>query len=612
MVKALSSSFSPLLCALVFGCLATLSLVPAIAPSAIPSVIPSLVPSVFPGVAAEGDFHVMPVGDEDPGGGFEPHVLAGPSFDGSGEWYYYDSPTGLGGTQGGNLWISKDYGYTWQWYDKDTVVGSSGDSFTAISRDGNIYYTDLYLSSASVDTSLDGGETWYPNPVASQYVLDDRQWLDIGPSRDGIGDETLYFSFNQIPSGLVMVKAPITAGNEVPYVWQECGVFDTAARFRDNHAVDELTGMLYVANSQNNGLHVLVSDDGCNSFDKVQVNSVPGNELQNIFAIIDTDIAGNVYVAWVTPEQVWLAISTDMGQTWTEHQVTNTTRVRALPWLAAGDEGRVAIAYYETVDPATGASDSQEGWWDVKVAMTLNALNETPDFTFLTVDEMVHKGGIQTTGTGGGSDRDLGDFLTVDVDTLGRILVSYGEDGDDGPNNRGAMPMYAGQIRGPFLRETSGPEIVYELRRDDRIVFLDLEGTHDLNNYTIVNLSVDWGDNTSLEIVGNDTNLAHRYPDRTADYNITIEATNLIGMSSTLVLAVRIAPDEGGWEIMGLPGLAVVGGGLLALIAVAAAALARRGGRDGGPIGQKSGAETEAVAESPPEGAGEDVLDAEQ
>ena len=578
--------------------------------------------ALFPGALADtSHFHTMPVGNEDPGGGFEPHILAGPSFDGSGEWYYYDSPTGLGGIQGGNLWISKDYGQTWQWYDKDTAFGSSGDSFTAISRDGNIYYTDLYLSSASVDTSLDGGETWYANPFASQYILDDRQWLDIGPSRDGLGDETLYFSFNQIPSGLVMVKAPITTGNEIPYVWQECAVFDTAARFRDNHAVDEVTGMLYIANSQNDGLHVLVSDDGCNSFDKVRVNDIPGEQLQNIFAIIDTDMAGNVYVAWATPEQIWLAVSSDLGQTWTQHQVTETTRVRALPWIAAGDEGRLAIAYYETVDVATGSSDGQEGWWDVKVAVTLDALNETPAFEFWTVDEMVHRGGIQTTGTGGGSDRDLGDFLTVDIDHLGRILVSYGEDGDDGPNARGAMPMYGGQVKGPYLRETMGPDIVYELKKDERLVTLDLTGTRDHNNNTITNITVHWGDNFSQEILGEpgeDLRLYHLYPDREATYNLTILATNLIGLGNELTVTVHIVPGDDAWEILGLPGLAVVGGGLLLLIAVVAAALVRKRGDEGEDENESSKrirtGHLDAASDGDPEvdNALDDILDAEQ
>ena len=573
--------------------------------------------ALAPAVMASEYFHTMAVGDEDPGGGFEPHVLAGPSFDGSGEWYFYDSPTGLGGTQGGNLWISKDYGFTWEWIDKDSVIGSSGDSFTAISRDGNIYYTDLYLSSASVDTSLDGGATWVANPLASQYVLDDRQWLDIGPSRDGIGDETLYLSFNQIPSGLVMVKAPITTGNEIPYVWQECAVFDTEARFRDNHAVDEVTGMVYIANSQNNGLHVLVSDDGCYSFDKVQVNSVAGGELQNIFAIIDTDMAGNVYVAWATPEQIWLAVSNDLGQTWTEHQVTETTRVRALPWLAAGDDGRLAIAYYETVDVATGSSDGQEGWWDVKTAVTLDALNETPEFTFMTVDEDVHKGGIQTTGTGGGSDRDLGDFLTVDIDHLGRILVSYGRDEDDGANARGSRPMFGGQIKGPYLREGMGPDIVYELRTDENRVTLNLSGLRDHNNDTIVNITVDWGDNTTLEQVEGMMLRTHLYPDREASYNLTISATNIIGMSNALTVTVNIVPGEDAWELFGLPGLAVVGGGLILLIVILVVLLMRKRNDNDDELGRPehlkahdegTGSGT-ATATVPAE---DEVLDAEQ
>jgi len=512
---------------------------------------------------ADMDFLVLPVGD--PGGGFEPHVLAGPSYDDSGEWYYYDSPTGLGGTQGGNLWISKDYGETWVWYDKDTIVGSSGDSFTAISKDGYIYYTDLYLSSASVDTSLDGGETWYLNPVASQYVLDDRQWLDIGPSRDGIGDETLYFSFNQIPSGLVMVKAPITTGNEVPYVWQECAVFDTEARFRDNHAVDEASGMLYIANAQNNGLHMLVSDDGCNSFTKYQVNDFAHREQQNIFAIIDTDMAGNVYIGWSSRDHIWLAVSEDQGQTWRQFQVTNTTRVRALLWLAAGDAGQVAIGYYETANHSEGTPDEQSGWWNYDVAITHNALAGSPDFVLATIEAEVHKNGIQTTGTGGGSDRDLGDFTTVDIDDRGRILASYGKDGDDGNNARNALPMFARQNDGPFLREGFGPVIDHQLDRSDLKVYLHAAAV-DREGLDITTLTVDWGDGVTTNL--SDDSASHTYL-RDGEYEITLRATNELGMRNATVVTVRVAEadDEG---LLPPPGLPVV------LAALGLAALRRR------------------------------------
>lgn len=195
-------------------------------------------------------------------GGFEPHIVAANGIDGN-EWYYIDSPTGLSSTQGGNLWISKDYGETWEYKDKDVVgtVGGSGDSYTAISESGGIYYTDLYLSTASVDTSLDGGETWIPNPFASDYVIVDRQWLAIGPTVGGnpaADDYTIYFAFNELGIGLQIVMAQLTETTGVALDWipGNGGLPITSdVGSRDNFAIDQKDGTIYFANYQSDGLY---------------------------------------------------------------------------------------------------------------------------------------------------------------------------------------------------------------------------------------------------------------------------------------------------------------------------------------------------------------------
>lgn len=517
-------------------------------------------------------------------GGFEPHILAGPSYDDSGEWYYYDSPSGLitggvGPRIPGNLWISKDFGQTWVYYDKSTIAGTggSGDSFTAINKDGVIYYTDLYLATASVDTSRDGGETWYANPAASAVggqtgVGVDRQWLDIGPSQGGLGDETLYFSYNHLVEGLIMIKTDMLV--PAAYDWVSCNAglpITGDVRARDNFAVDENDGTIYIVNyAPGRGqLEVWVSTNGCDSFSgPFKVVDGSSTEIQNIFAIIDTDMAGNVYVTWSSRDQMHLAVSTDQAHTWATHTVTTSSSVKALPWVAAGDAGRVGLAWYESEPGDSGSPDEQsDSWWDLKAAITFDALNATPTFELYTVDPQIHYGGIQTTGTGGGSDRDLGDFLAVDIDSHGRLLISSGNDRDDGDvaDSRMSYPMFASQRDGPFLREGTGPEVVADVTTDDRRARLDLAATHDREGLALTNLTVDWGDGSSPEAVDNASVPTHTYPDRRATYEITVQATNAIGMRSTLVLTVHIEPDDG-WSLAAPPTAFV----LLAVVAVAA------------------------------------------
>ena len=318
----------------------------------------------------EKDFTVMVLPNSD-GEGFEPHVLAGPSIDGD-QWYYVDSPTGLGNTQGGNLWISKDHGETWAWYDKDSVVGSSGDSYTAVTRDGAIYYTDLYLSTASVDSSLDGGETWVANPFASVYVLDDRQWLHVGPNSQG--GENIYFSFNELLIGLVMVKAEYTGLTGVALDWKPCNAglpISSNVGSRDNFAVDQNNGNIYHANYQSNGVFCYVSTNEGNSFTGYQVHdeTVHAN-VQNTFIDMDVDSAGNVYMMWSSRDHIMLGISTDEGSSWDVKEVTELDGCRVLPWIAAGDEGRIAMAWYDT-NQTGNPNNLDNAWWDFVVALSI-------------------------------------------------------------------------------------------------------------------------------------------------------------------------------------------------------------------------------------------------
>ena len=563
--------------------------------------------SLFPLVTVSGElpadqFDIHPVDEtlrNDRRDGFEPHIIAGPAPGGDGEWYYYDSPSGLlspGASltrRPGNVWVSEDYGYTWEFKEKRNIVtdnlppgiGGSGDTFIAISQNGGLFHTDLYLATASVDYSGDGGNTWYFNPVASDYVLDDRQWLDIGIAQDGIGDETLYFCFNQLfPLGLVMVKTPIYSdGPSDNYLWRPCNQglpITTDVSARDPFCVDEESGTIYITNyaSGAGNLEVWKSTDGGESFTRHHVASFNGRpQVQNIFTVIDTDMDGNIYITYSSRDHMWLAVSTDEAQTWIVHQVTpdDFTSVKVLPWVAGGDGGRVAMAWYESDEGKEGSPDQQlDSWWDLKAAISYNGTDEEPEFKIITVHDDVHFGGIQTTGTGGGSDRDLGDFLTCDIDSNGRLLISYGYDLDDGPDARLSYPMYAGQLDGPFLRDDTGPSVFPIASTDGSEVTLNIEYITDLSGFGIVNITIDWGDGSTSEVVGDVSTVKHDYSDG-GDYTVQVRAANGIGMRTTAELQVSVEDDDN-WEIAGQPVWAVCGGPLIILLIVLIVLIVRR------------------------------------
>ena len=492
----------------------------------------------------EKDFSIQILPDST-GGGFEPHILAGPGIDGT-EWLYIDSPTGLGNTQGGNLWISKDHGETWIWYDKDSVFGTSGDSYTVISKEGAIYYTDLYLSSASVDSSVDGGETWIANPFASVYTIVDRQWLQIGPNSNG--GETVYFSFNQLAIGLVMVKAENTGLTGVALDWVPCNYglpISSNVGSRDNMIVDHNNGNIYHANYQSNGVYCYISTNEGDSFTGVKVfDETVHAKVQNTFMDIDVDEAGNIYQIWSSREHIMLGISQDMGQSWDVKQITETDGCRVLPWIAGGDEGRIAMAWYDTNDTGN-PNNLDDSSWDFVVAITEDALEEDPTFEYIVVDPDAHVGSVRTSGLDGDEgpapDRDLGDYIGIDIDEFGRSVVTFGRDGDDGPNNRAIPCLFGIQNEGPFLKEDIGPIADFRASISDLEVTVDGSWSDDLGGKEILNYSWDFGDNSSL-LEGEKA--SHEYS-KAGEYNITLLVTNEDGLMMRKIMTVNVEEEDG-------------------------------------------------------------------
>ena len=492
------------------------------------------------------DFYVSEL-ENSVGGGFEPHIIAGPGIDGK-EWYYIDSPTGLGGGVSGNLWISKDYGETWEPHPYGRNALGSGDSYTAIAKDGTIYYTDLYLWSSTIDTSKDGGETWIRNALATVTRVGDRQWLRMGPTvgaPPGSQSETLYMIYNDIPQGLVIQRSRWTNKGLVWVMGNHRLPVSTSAGSRDYFAVDKTDGTIYLPNKDGGGIAMYVSTDGADSFERYQVLTT-NEDIQNIFIAADVDNEGNVYLTWSNQAHVFLGTSTDKGASWEITQVTKTNGTRVLPWVVAGDPGRVALTWYETPD-INGTSDEKENAnWSTDAAITINGLSDNIEFIYTSIIEDVHTGSISTGGTSGTADRDLGDFFTCDVDEFGRVIVTFGMDGDDGINNRESRVMFAKQQEGPFLFEQTGPEAIFTNRTNFLTVNVDASRSFDRNGGGIVEYLWDWGDGTNSSGV-----LAeHKYANG-GTYKITLKVINKIDMRDTVSSQVKVqAKEEPGIDII--------------------------------------------------------------
>jgi hypothetical protein len=119
-----------------------------------------------------------------------------------------------------------------------------------------------------------------------------------------------------------------------------------------------------------------------------------------------------------------------------------------MPWVSAGDNGRVEIVYYGTTgteDPTTSPNDQ----WNVFFAQSLNAADREPVFTVSQAsDHITHKGPICNVGILCGSGtRQLLDFFQVAIGPDGLANIAYA---DTGATNGAPHVSYARQNGGPL------------------------------------------------------------------------------------------------------------------------------------------------------------------
>jgi hypothetical protein len=390
--------------------------------------------------------------------------------------------------------------------------------------------------------------------------MGDRQWLDMGPTAGappGTQSETLYMVYNDIPLGLVIQRSRWTNQGLVWVMGNNRQVVTSNVGSRDHFVVDKTDGTIYLPNKESGGIAVYVSDDGATSFTRHEVESSV-DDAQNIFVAADVDNEGNIYLTWSSQTHIYMSASSDKGESWTTTEVTKTNGTRVLPWITAGDPGRVALTWYDTNDTSAPSDENLNGNWSVQVAITTDALADNIEFVQSPILEYVHTGTIRTTGTGGTSDRDLGDFFTCDVDEFGRLIVTFGMDGDDGENARQSVVMFAQQLEGPFLLEETGPEALFDNRTMDLKVRVDARRSFDRNGGGIIDYQWDWGDGTNSSGI-----MAEHTYNKSGTYKIILKVTNKIDMRDTafsIVTVTEPAKEPTSLWVIALPiGLLVVG-----------------------------------------------------
>jgi hypothetical protein len=397
-------------------------------------------------------------------------------------------------TFGPTVWISTDDGHHWgpaiEGLDP-VCTGEAADSDAVVSDDDTYYAVNLCfvgltnLSYASHDT----GKTWNANkgglPTPPGATADaDRQWYALDPSDPAV----LYLSFHDLAGPNIWVIKSTDHGEtwpqQIPVTLTSSNAPDAASRNLTTRPIVDPTDpktvlvfyaagdsssepvqvdafhvpFVYVARSTDGGLtwgeNPLVYDAGSGT-------GGVRSTLGNIFPVATFDAAGNAYV---------VLSQRDGGQTETHLYLlvlpkgsAATARPKpvridqgglganVLPWITAGDAGRVAVSWYGS--KATDHHD-QTAQWSEMAAVSTDALGATPHFTQSRVsgDKPVHVGDICVDGAVCTGDRDLYDFQSIAVDPCGYVQAVWTDD-----THNGAVTMHGRQTGGTSLRAAGCP-----------------------------------------------------------------------------------------------------------------------------------------------------------
>jgi hypothetical protein len=361
-------------------------------------------------------------------------------------------------------WRSDDGGETWKYVGlagqpvgphSPTSTGFSDPDLT-MDAGGKLYNVEIDLANVAVFASPDDGQSWpTANPVAASG---DRPWV-TGQEKDEV------FLYVNLPKQLWrstdggLTFTPVTTN------------FPADGKL----IVDPLNPKKGLIGPSGSG--VAISDDDGKTWKAYQ--GVLGASTQ-FFGAVGVDRAGWVYSVAAggysgsndaTPDgEVTFNYFNRQTKKWLTQPIEiPTPKGDALwPWVMAGDDGRVAIVWYQTF------AEKPDDFY-IYAAYTTNAHGTTvrcsdgskrfvpPQFSVANAsDRPIHIGKICLSGTAcnanlnfEGGDRRLGDFFTVNFDNRGTIFIVSGDTMLRNPAE-GPKPV-ANPI---FIRQSSGDPLL--------------------------------------------------------------------------------------------------------------------------------------------------------
>jgi hypothetical protein len=401
---------------------------------------------------------------------------------------------------GANIWKSVNAGASFAKLPNVPVLPTGGGdedllTLPATIRPATIYYADLALADVSIRKSINGAGAWTSPGVGGSAgelnASSDRQWIawDFnGPAQNiyemdhelvsedirfasstddspwvtvsGITDPGLLTTTlpNTNPGpvfvnhtdhtvyGVFTASSPTTNANRPPFgklpdVWIAAGAGTLGAGLAPGPFTD-YPAFKGVIDSPT----MPAPPAGATTYGTNTANDFPGGDI---------DAAGNVYVAWAMNNArtnqyaVWLASSHDGGKNfYGPFQISSGPGSAEMPWIAAGDAGKINVVFYST--NGLGDPNTTSLQWNVMMAQSLNASAREPSFTVSQVsDHITHFGPICNLGLLCASGtRVLLDYFEVAIGPDGLANIVFA---DTGNANAPSHVTYARQIGGALV-----------------------------------------------------------------------------------------------------------------------------------------------------------------
>ncbi len=319
------------------------------------------------------------------------------------------------------IYVSRDGGETFHDMPGDDVRELFGIEMDfAIDEVGTFYAADIEFAGSFQVTVWDKDGNYMHHAKWPAVPIVDRDWIRAE------GDGVLYFIYNAVTVGSVVYKS-----TDHGQTWG--APIHTVDYGLANAAIMPGKELCLFGGDLNGFRRVDCTIDGGTSWTSERSSLPNGRDSYPVGAY---DEAGNLWLAEtqsiaegnVTFEEAIAVTYRSPDGAWHDVVRVSPEGRHRMPWITAGAEGAVALAWYGTPGTTT------DGDWFLHAAATSMGTETAPTWDAVVVDpEPVFQGSLG---------RDLLDFLQIDMGPEGALHIAYSKQNNVGPDGNEEQLQY--------------------------------------------------------------------------------------------------------------------------------------------------------------------------